>query len=136
MTDQTGEGGRQFGGYVAAAGFDQRTQAGERAVLARFEGAARMLPLRVDLCAVARGAEHQIGIQPDQAVASADFAAFDRFEQEVAAAFLEQLDGGANRRFSIGDHLAPHQRGPALRQRRACPVGAFQRGAQLRLSYR
>ena len=72
-------------------------------------------PVAVDLAGMARGAEHQIGVQPQQAVAPAHFAAFDRFEQEIAAPRLDQLDRRADRGFGIGNQPPPDQRGLALR---------------------
>ena len=69
-----------------------------------------MPPVPVDLAGMAGGAEHEVGIEPEQAVTPAHFAAFDRFKQEVAAPGLDQLERRADRRLGIGDKLAPDQR--------------------------
>jgi hypothetical protein len=58
-------------------------------------------------------AEQQVGIEAEQAVAPAHFAALDRFEQEIAAPRLDELERRADRRFGIRDELAPDERGPA-----------------------
>ena len=73
----------------------------------------------VDLGAVARGAEHQVGGKADQAVAAAGRAAFDRFEQEVAAPRLDQLQRGRDRGFGIGDLRRQTSAGPPGRMRGA-----------------
>src|SRR3546814_5397241 len=49
-------------------------------------------PVAVDPRGITRHLEHQVGVEPDQAVASARLAAFDRFEHPVAAPRLDQLD--------------------------------------------
>jgi hypothetical protein len=59
------------------------------------------------------GAEHQIGREPDQAVAPARRAILDRFEQKVAAAGLDQLERRRDRRLGIGQLAAIDQSGPA-----------------------
>jgi hypothetical protein len=63
------------------------------------------------------GAEHQIGIEPEQAVAPAHFATLHRFEQEIAAFRHDQLARGADRGLAVGDQLAPDQRRLSGRQR-------------------
>jgi len=65
--------------------------------------------VRVDHGFATRGAEDQIGGEPDQAVAAADRSAFDRFEQEIAAAGLDQLERCRDRGFGIGNLPAPEQ---------------------------
>jgi hypothetical protein len=75
------------------------------------------------------GAEHQVGVEPEQAVASANLAAFDRFEQEVAAPRLNQLECRADRSLSVGDELAPDKRRLAGGQPGACLVGVFRQRA-------
>lgn len=56
----------------------------------------------------------QIGGEPDQAVPPAGRAAFDRFEQEVAAAGLDQFQRGGDRRFGVGDLRQPDDPGAAI----------------------
>ena len=65
--------------------------------------------------AVAMRAEHEIGIDAEQAVAPAHFAALHRLKQEIAASGLDQLERRADRGFGIGEELAPDQRGLAQR---------------------
>ncbi len=63
-------------------------------------------------------AEQQVGGEPDQAVPAADLAALDRFEQEVAAAGLDQLQCGGDGRLGVRDLAAPDQRRAAGGERR------------------
>jgi hypothetical protein len=84
-----------------------------------------MLPATVDFAQRAGCAEHQVWVDPEQAVASAGVAAFDRFEQEVAAFGLDQLECRADRGLGIGDQPAPDEGGPALAERRARLFGIF-----------
>jgi hypothetical protein len=69
-----------------------------------------VLPTPVDLGGMAGGAEYKVRVEPEQAVAPAHFAAFDRFEQEIAAPGLDQLERGADRCLGVGDELAPDKR--------------------------
>src|SRR3546814_6636172 len=60
---------------------------------------------------VAGGAEHQIGGEAEQAVAPAHRAALDRFEQEIAAPRLDQLERRGDRGLAILDRALPDERG-------------------------
>ena len=55
-------------------------------------------------------AKQKVGIEAEQAVAAAYFAAFDRFEQEIATPGLDQLERCPDRGLGIGHELAPHER--------------------------
>jgi hypothetical protein len=110
MADETGKRGRKRRVHLRAAFPHQRAQSGERPAIERRESRAVGLPGAVDFGAVALRAEHQIGVQPQQAVAPAHRAAFDRFEQEVAPFRLHQLQRGGDRCFGVGNELAPQQR--------------------------
>ncbi len=69
-----------------------------------------MPPIAIDLSSVARRAKHQIGIEPEQRIATADLAAFYRFQQEVSAPLFDQLQRAANRGLCVGDDLSPDER--------------------------
>ena len=62
-------------------------------------------------------AEYQVGCETDQAVPPAHRTALDRFEQEIAAAGLEKLQRGADRRFGIGNDVTPDERGAPIPKR-------------------
>src|SRR6188508_801658 len=55
-------------------------------------------------------AKHQVGVEAEQAVTPSHRAPFDGLEQKVAASRLDQLERGADRRFRVGDQLAPDER--------------------------
>src|SRR5690606_966832 len=63
------------------------------------------------------------------AVAPANRAAFDRFEEEIAATRFDQLERGADWRFRIGDELAPDERSLARGETGACLFGVLGQGA-------
>ena len=110
IADQAGERRREFSGDVGdAAALYELTQCGHRGVVGGRECGAIVRPMRVDLSAFARGPENEVRGQADQAVAAAGRAALDRFEQEVAAARLDQLERSGDRGFGIGDLRQPDQ---------------------------
>jgi len=84
-------------------------QFGQAVALERLECLPVMPPGAVDFASCACGTEDQIRIDTEQAVASADFAALDRFEEEIAAPLLDQLERCANRRLRVGNQLAPDE---------------------------
>ena len=86
--------------------------------------------MAVDLGGVAMRTEDEIGREADQAVPPARRAAFDRFEQEVAAARLDELKRGGDRRFGVGDLPPPDER------RAPGGEGRDRRGAGAHLSCR
>ena len=114
IADQACERGGEALGHVDPAGGGERAQFFERACGQRLERRAVVLPAPIDFARVPRRAEHQVGIEPQQAVAPAGVAALDRFEQEVAAARLDQLERRAHRGLGVRHQLAPDQRRPAL----------------------
>jgi hypothetical protein len=77
-------------------------------------------PGAVDLAGPPGSAEHQVGVEAEQAVAPAHFAALDRFEQEIAAPGLDQLERRADRSLGVGDELAPDERRLARGEAGAC----------------
>jgi hypothetical protein len=106
-------------------------QLGEAVAGERYERRAVVPPEPVDLASVASGAEQQVGVEPKQTVAAAHFAALDRFEQEIAAPGLDQLERGADGRFGVGDELAPDERRLARGEAGLCLGGIFgQRAGQ------
>ena len=119
IADQTGERGRQGGVQIGAAFGDQRAQRLQRILFGRDEGVAIGRPLAVDLALGALGAIDEVGGQADQAVAATHRAALDRFQQEVAAVRLEQLERSGDRRVCVGNLPPPHQTRTALCQCRA-----------------
>ena len=116
IADETGKRLGQFRGNVEPARFDEMAQFYQGVTGQRFERLAVMLPLAVDRAGMALGAEHEVRIEAQQAVAAAHGAAFHRFQQKVAAPFGEELQSGGDRRFGIGDEAAPEQRGLTLAQ--------------------
>ena len=68
-----------------------------------------MLPIPIDLGVRSRGAKNQVRVQTEQAVAPADLAPFDGFEQEIPAPFLDQFYRRTDRRFGVGNDLAPDE---------------------------
>ena len=117
IAHETGQRRRQaFGHGINPAGRRQIAQRGERVAVARRKSRAVLPPVAVDLGCGARGPEHQIWIEPEQAVAPAHLAALDRFEQEIAAPGHDQPPRRAHRRVAVGDNPPPHQRRPALGQ--------------------
>ena len=118
IADETGEGGGQALGHgIDAAGRGECAQFGQRIAFERGEGLGIELPVAVDLGCIAARAEHQIGIEPEQAVAPAHLAALDRFEQEVAAPRHDQPPRRAHRRIAVGDDPPPHQRSTPFGER-------------------
>lgn len=95
-----------------------------------------MPPGAVDFGLGALRAEHQVGIQPQQAVAPAHFAALDRFQQEIPAARFDQLDRRADRSLGIGDEPLPDQRRAPVGQRRQCSFAVVQARHALLVSCR
>ena len=89
----------------------------QRIARQRLERCPVLPPLPIDLGAGAVRADDEIGIDPDQAVPPPHIAAFDRLQQKITAPFHAEFQRGGNRRFGIGDALAPEQRRFALGQR-------------------
>ncbi len=86
IADQAGERGRQRLGHVDPARGGERAQFGEAVALrAPRTPRGRASSARLTSQLRAGRAEDEVGIEPEQAVAPADRAAFDRFEQEIAA---------------------------------------------------
>ncbi len=118
IAHQTGERRRQaFGHRINPAGIRQRAQFGQRITIARPEGSGVYVPIAVDFRRRAARPEHQIGIKSEQAVTPAHFAAFDRFEQEIAAPRHDQPPRCAHRRVAISNDPPPYQRRTPICQR-------------------
>ena len=115
VTDQAGQHRRQRGRNVDPAGRDQRAQLGQAVTRQRLERRAVMTPVGVDFAGRPGRPEHQVGVEAQQAVAPAHLAAFDAFQQEIAATVLDQLHRRADRGFRVGDQLPPDQRRPSVR---------------------
>lgn len=111
ITYEAGERARQRGRHVHPAVGDQAAQRRQRIGLQCGEPFAIGEPMPVQLALRAGRTEHKVRREADQAVASTHGAALDRLQQEVAAARLDQLERGGDRRFGIRDLLAPDQRG-------------------------
>jgi hypothetical protein len=126
IADKARERGRQTVRHrVDAAGRRQRAQFSKRVAGAGGEGRAVGAPVGVDLGRIALGSEHQIGVEPKQAVTPPHFAAFHRFEQEVAAPRHDQPPRGAHGRVAVGNDPPPHQRRAALGQHGCGCGGVF-----------
>ena len=126
IADEAGERrGQAFRQRIDPAGPSQRAQFGQRIARTRHKGLAVEPPVAVDRRFIAAGAEHQIGVEAEQAVAPAHLAALDAFEQEVAAARHHQPPRRAHRRVAVGNDPAPHQCRPAVRQRGGGCGGVF-----------
>ena len=84
----------------------------------------------VDLGAAAVRAPDQVGIEPDDRIAAAHRAAFDRFEQEAHRPAAGDLQERRDRRFEVGDqrgpdHLRLAARRSARRRRRPAARSAW-----------
>ena len=86
-----------------------------------------MAPVAVDPRRVAGDFEKQVGVEADQAVASARLAAFNRFEHPVAAAGLDKFERRRYRGFDVGNHPLPDDGPPPCGQRFERGGPAFQR---------
>ena len=113
IADQAGQDRRQFRRHVNPAFAHQRAQLRHAVPDQRGKGGTIIAPLAVHFRRRAGCPEHQVRIEAQQAVAPPDFAALNRFQQEVAAPFLDQLDRSADRGFGIRHQLAPDQAGTA-----------------------
>ena len=69
----------------------------------------------IDLGPSGDGAPDQIGIEPDDRVAPAHRAAFDRFQQKAHRPPVGDLEEGRHRRFEVGDQRGPDHLGLAPR---------------------
>ena len=104
-------------GHVEAAFGDEVAQRLKCGGFQWLESFAVAAPVAVDPRGVAGDLEHQVGVEPEQAVAPACFAALDRFEHPVAAPRLDQLERRRNRRFDVGDQPLPNDRAAPPGQR-------------------
>ena len=112
IADQAGEGRGKAFGHVDPAGIGQGAQLRHGIALQRLERLPVVAPLAIDLSFRARCAEQEIGIQAQQAVTPANLAALHRFQEEVTAPRLDQLESCTDRGFGIG-HDAPPDEGVA-----------------------
>ena len=105
IAEDAGRHGRQRVGQLDPAFGDQRAQGRKRRLVAGREGAPRRA---VDLGAPADGAPDQVGLEPDDRIAPAHRAAFDRFQQKAHRPAAGDLEEGRHRRFEVGDQRGPH----------------------------
>ena len=93
----------------------------------RGEGVAVARPAAVHEGPLAIGTKDEVGSEADQAVPPARRAALHRFEQEIAATRLDQLQRGGDRGLRVGNLTRPGERraaGGKRRQQRR-PVAAL-----------
>jgi hypothetical protein len=83
VTEHAGRHRRQGFRQRDAAFGDQRPQRRQRGGVRRRESVGIALRPAIDFRAPAVDAEHNVRRQPDDRIASAHFAAFDRFQQEA-----------------------------------------------------
>ena len=108
IAEQAGHHRRQLLGQRDAAFGDQRAQRGERRLGQGAKASGFAARRAVDLGARAVGAPDDVGLEPDDRIAAAHRAAFDRLEQEAVGASARDFQKRRDRRFEVGDQRGPY----------------------------
>ncbi len=109
IAEHAGRHRRQRRRQRDAAFGDDVAQRGERRVARRHESGRIGVRRAVDLRALAVDAEDEVGLEPDDRIAPAHRAAFDRFQKKTHRPAARDLQEGRDRRFQIGDQSGPDE---------------------------
>ena len=105
IAEQPGRHRRQAGRQRHAAFADQCPQRRDRRRAVGCEGVGVRPRVAVDLGFAVQAAPDQIGLEPDDRIASARLAALDALEQERVVTALAEFEERRDRRLQIGDAL-------------------------------